>query len=437
MTGSGAGRGSRSREGSQVESRPVTNRDILPSRPFLRRVAVKDFKSIAACDVFLQPLAVLVGRNGAGKSNFLDSIHFVVDGLQTSLDHAIKSRGGIDAVRRRSTGHPRDFAIRLELSLDAERQASYTFEIAARSSGTFAVKKEQLVITRRGGIPISRFVREESRVVEAATSTSSDPIMPPVLEDRLYLVNAAGLPEFRPAYDALLSMGFYNLNPDAMKGVQSPDAGELLHGDGANIASVVARLSAQQRTSFERIKTYLTTIVPGIENVERESLGPKETLIFRQRVEGAKNPWRFYAASMSDGTLRALGALVAVAQIAGSEESIRLVGIEEPETALHPAAAGALMDALREASAHTQVIVTSHSPDLLDQVNEETDTLMVVASTAGTSRVAHADPASREAIRKHLYTPGELLRMDQLQPNEAEIPRPEQLNLFEMPSLSA
>ena len=59
--------------------------------------------------------------------------------------------------------------------------------------------------------------------------------MPPVLDDRLYLVNAAGLPEFRPAYDALLAMGFHNLNPEAMKQLQSPDAGELLRTSALSI----------------------------------------------------------------------------------------------------------------------------------------------------------------------------------------------------------
>jgi len=291
----------------------------MRSRSFLRRLAVRNFKSIGTCDVSFGPLTVLVGRNGAGKSNFLDSLRFVADGLQTSLDHAIKSRGGIDAVRRLSTGHPRNFSIRVDFEVNgaSARFATYAFEIAARTSGTFAVKRERLTISDHAYRVLAKFEREESKITEATTRTDREPVVPPVLEDRLYLVNAAGLPDFRPAYDALLSMGFYNLNPDAMKGVQSPDAGELLHGNGANIASVVARLTAHQPEAIDRIKAYLSSIVPGIENFGRESLGPKETLVFWQRVEGAQSPWKFYASSMSDGTLRTLGALVAVTQLAG------------------------------------------------------------------------------------------------------------------------
>lgn len=401
-------------------------------RPFLRRVAIENFKSIEKCDVTLEPLTFLVGRNGAGKSNFLDALHFVADGLQTSLDHAIKARGGIDAVRRRSTGHPRNFAIRLDFHLHSGSSASYGFELAARKNGGFAVKLEQLEIRNAAGGATARYRREERAVYVTADST------PPVLDDRLYLVNAAGLPQFRPAYDALVSMGFYNLNPDAMKELQSPDAGELLHGDGSNIASVIGRLSAREPEIMTRIQDYLSTIVAGISAVERVSLGPRETLQFAQRVKGAQHPWHFYAANVSDGTLRALGALVAATQLAGeSTTAVSLVGIEEPETALHPAAAASLVSALREASGDTQIIVTTHSPDLLDQIDVGREGLLVVTSTDGTTHIAPADSGSMEAIQKHLSTPGELLRMDQLQPDAGDIERQQQLSLFGAPAPAA
>jgi predicted ATPase len=244
------------------------------------------------------------------------------------------------------------------------------------------------------------------------------------------LVNAAGLPDFREVYDALLSMGFYNLNPDAMKELQSPDAGDLLHRDGSNIASVIARLGTDELQIKERIKAYLATIVAGIKDVDRVPLGPRETLEFRQEVIGSAHPWRFYANSMSDGTLRALGALVAVVQLVGRQNPVRLVGIEEPETALHPAAAGALVDALREATAHTQILVTSHSPDLLDHLDLQHDGLLAVRAQQGKTGIAPVDPASLAAITDHLYTPGELLRMDQLDPDESDLQRQKQAQLY-------
>jgi predicted ATPase len=389
----------------------------MPHETFLRRVKIRHYKSIGHCDAELGPVTMLVGRNGAGKSNFLDALRFVADGLQTSLDHAIKARGGIDEVRRRSTGHPHNFAIQLHFDVDAWNVATYAFEIGSLRRGGFTVKHESLKIVKPSGEVLAEYVVEEGDVQRASLET-----IPPAASDRLYLVSASGLPPFRPTYDALLSMGFYNLNPAQMKEFQSPDAGELLRRDGSNIASVVARLTDQRPDIKERIKEYLRTIVPDIVDFARVSFAHREILEFKQDVKGSEHPWRFTAASMSDGTLRALGVLVATAQLVDPSHSVRLVGIEEPETALHPAAAAALMDSLREASARTQVLVTTHSPDMLDRFDSETDTLLAVVSNQGTTEIGPVDCASREALKSQLYSAGELLRMDQLQPDPQSVP---------------
>lgn len=403
------------RMANKSESKLVSSSPVRQS-PFMRCVEVRNYKSIGQCRVEMGSLTVLVGRNGAGKSNFLDALRFVAEALQTSLDQAIKTRGGIDAVRRRSTGHPRNFAIRLEWDLPGFRRATYEFEIAARTQGAFVVRHEQLRIRNASQEVVSHYL-----VSEGTVRSSKPEILPVASADRLYLVTASGLPEFRPIFDALVSMGFYNLNPDAMKELQSPDAGELLHRDGSNIASVIARLSTNRKGVRTRIHEYLERIVPGIAGFDRVTLGPSETLEFRQKVKGAKHPWKFYALNMSDGTLRALGALTAVMQLVDRKNPVSLVGIEEPETALHPGAAGILMDALREASSSTQVVVTSHSPDFLDQIDPTKDMLRIVESREGTTFVTPPGQAPRRAITDHLYSVGELLRMDQLTQDETEV----------------
>jgi len=391
----------------------------MPNQPFLKRVRVQNYKSIGKCDVALGCLTVLVGRNGAGKSNFLDALRFITDALMTSLDHAVKSRGGIDSVRRRSSGHPRNLSILIEIDLPEWQTARYEFEIGSRTKGGFSVKSERLylfAVDAAGRRTRAHYAVKEGNVLAPDTEQ-----MPPATADRLYLVNAAGLPQFRGVYDALTAMGFYNLNPEEMKKPQSPDAGDLLLRDGSNIASVISRLAEDKPNFKSRIVEYLRAIVPDIADFERIALGNHETLEFRQNVQGAQHPWRFYASSMSDGTLRALGMLVAVMQLANRKNPVRLVGIEEPEIALHPAATGALMDSLREGAEHTQIIVTTHSPDLLDEFDADTDTLLVVQSDRGTTEIGPADPSSMEAIRDHLYTAGELLRIDQLRADRSKL----------------
>jgi predicted ATPase len=163
-------------------------------------------------------------------------------------------------------------------------------------------------------------------------------------------------------------------------------------------------------------------------------IGPKETLEFRQQVAGSENPWHFLAANMSDGTVRALGILVALFQSGnGAGPRVPLVGIEEPELALHPAAAGLLRDGLREASRSTQVIVTSHSGDLLDDDQIDADSILAVYAEGGATHIAPLDRAGRAALLNRLYTPGELLRMDQLRPDPDSAPAKvaRQLRLFD------
>lgn len=228
-------------------------------------------------------------------------------------------------------------------------------------------------------------------------------------------------------------MGFYNLNPGEIRDLQPPDPGDLLARDGRNIASVLANLANRSPELKKRIEEYLAKVVPGVAGVDTKAVGPKETLEFRQDVRGSEHPWRFYASSMSDGTLRAFGVLVALFQGAGNGgRRRRMVGIEEPEVALHPATAGILTESLQDASAHAQILVTRHSPDLLDNDSIPDESILAVVAEHGETRVGRLDEASRSALRDHLYTAGALLRMDQLRPDpNLWSLDPDQLELFD------
>lgn len=369
----------------------------------------------------LGSLLLLVGPNGSGKSNFLDALRLVSESLQTSLDQALRNRGGVSEVRRRSTGHPTHFAVNLEFRGDGYK-GDYGFEIAAVRGGGFRVKREYCDVWldeyedrgRRYGD--ARYLVKDGKVTEFATLEEGGRVAPPANDDRLYLVYAGGLAGFRPVFDGLSAITVFNLNPDVMRQPQTPDPGEMLLRDGRNVASVLHRLtqSVDGRKATERIAQYLELVVPGIRGVSRADLGSWETLEFRQDVPGSKRPWKFQAQSVSDGTLRALGVLVSL--FAGAPGILSTMGIEEPESALHPAATSVLMDALRDASERRQVIVTSHSPDLLDRHDIDPGELRAVRSVGGETKIGQLDSAGMLALREQLYTPGELLRTDQLLP---------------------
>jgi len=109
--------------------------------------------------------------------------------------------------------------------------------------------------------------------------------------------------------------------------------------------------------------------------------------------------------------------------------------LEEPEMALHPAATAVLLSALREASSRTQILVTSHSPDLLDDRDIPTESLLAVDNLEGVTRIAALDEAGRSMLLNRLRTPGDLLRQNQLAPDPAAlaaIASDRQLKLFEV-----
>lgn len=380
---------------------------------FLKRVVLRNYKSIGQCDVRLSPVTYLVGANGAGKSNFLDALHFVRDALAGTLDNALNDRGGLSEVRRRSSGHPTHFGVRLEFRLTEGRSGHYAFNIGALSGGGYEVQQEECALGEPGHGP-------SFSVVRGAVQRCSEANFPAVTPDRLALVAASGLSAFRPVFDALTAMGFYNLNPDSMRALQKPQDGRLLKPAGENIASVIAHLERVSPARSAVIRDYLQSVVPMVHGLERKTIGPMETLEFRQEMSGSKHPWRFLAQSMSDGTLRALGVLTALLQ-GNPDYAPTLIGIEEPETALHPAGSAALRAAVTQASRDTQIIVTSHSPDLLDDIDIDIDSLLAVVSEAGETHLAPLDGASRSVLRDHLFSPGELLRQGQLAPDRESI----------------
>ena len=376
---------------------------------FLTRVVLRNYKSIGYCDVRLGPLTYLVGVNGSGKSNFLDALHLVRDALNGSLDNAMNERGGLIEVRRRSSGHPTHFGIRMEFVLKDARRGHYAFSVGALKDRGYEVQVEECWIEGKGKGPFFRIERGTLR-------ECSEPAFPAVTADRLALVAASGLAAFRPVFDALSAFGLYNLNPKLMRELQKPQEGRLLKPAGENLVSVIGHLDRVASEQLEIIKGYLRSVVPMIRGVERKQVGPMETIEFRQDTAGSKNPWRFTAQNMSDGTLRSLGVLVALFQ-GNRDYSPSVVGIEEPETALHPAASAALRDALLRASKQVQVIVTSHSPDLLDDPNLDASLLLAVISEGGETRIAPLDEASRAVMRDQLFSAGELLRLNQLAPD--------------------
>lgn len=397
------------------------------AQPRITSVSLRNYKSIGHATVDLTALTILTGRNGAGKTNFCDAIQLVAEALQSTLEFAIRLRGGINEVRRRSAGHPTHFGISLRLVLASGRHAAYAFVIGATKDGGFIVQREKAEVGI-GSLDDRAFYETADGAIVAKSSHTLG--TPQIVSDRLLLPTVSAVAEFRELFDALSRMRFYRIDPNTFKQPQAHDPGEVLLSTGKNIASVIRRLQEEDAGSVERIQDYMKQIVPGLDRIEHEAFGPTETLRFAQKVQNTKKAWRFYAAQMSDGTLRSAGVLTALFQTHPRLGMPSLVCIEEPESTIHPGAAAILMDALIEASQRHQVIATTHSPDMLDNPNLSIDSIRVVENENGETRISDADEAAKTAVKSHLYTPGELLRQNQMSAAAAAAPRQSQLDLF-------
>lgn len=390
--------------------------------PSIIKLSLQQYKSIESCDIDLGPLAVLVGRNGVGKSNVLDALSLVTDALKDNLEFALRKRGGIFEVRRRAPSKPTIPYIGVEVSLPDGGSAQYGFGIETHSSRKheFSVRRERCRVLARGGKLVAEYTLTKGVVDKWTPQTPSLP----VAHDRLYLVAVSGLPEFRPVYDVLTRMVFHNLNPEVMKLPRRPEPGTLLLRDGSNLASVVKHVSATAPDAMQRVVDLMAAIGVPVTSIAHKQAGSLETIEVSQgRGEGSR-PATFEAISLSDGTIRALGILISLMSPISGDTGPSLIGIEEPETALHPAAAGAMMDALIEGSQTSQVIVTCHSPDLLDHPNLDPTAIRVVGlAENGSTTVAKLNPAKIELVKQHLTTSGELLKLDQLDPDPADLER--------------
>jgi predicted ATPase len=212
-------------------------------------------------------------------------------------------------------------------------------------------------------------------------------------------------------------MEFYDPEPRQMKAFpDSSGRSGILDSDGGNAPGVLSRIEAEDQWAKVRIEEYMRLILPGLVRIEAEPVLSYRYLKFIE----SEIPVGLYANSMSDGTLRALAILIALFQRGHGSATPSLVGIEEPETGIHPAAAGILLDSFIERSNFVQILVTSHSPDLLDNKHVPADSVLTVENSSGSTRIGRLDKAGRSTLQERLYTVGELLRMNALHP-EADV----------------
>lgn len=382
----------------------------------LRRMTLVGFRSLYFQEVDFDNPTFVVGRNGSGKSNFADAFAFLSEAMRSSLQAVIEQRGGFPAVSHRGSARGRPTNVTLSVDLEnpdrGTAAARYFVDLRSRKGYDFEVAEESCVVQRSDGQADS--FRRSTGKGSTGWESTVESLAPAVEPNALALPLVGGDRRFRPVLRFLAGMRTYRIEPAALRAMQDPDGGVGLRSDGRNAASVLREI--QRKSPDEdrtRVRELLESVVPGTVDVRPKKHGNKLTLEFTQQRMRAE-PVRFEAFSMSDGTLRVLGLIAAVFQ----RPAPSLLVIEEPEASVHPGAVGSILDVLRLASRSMQVVVTTHSPDILDAKWIEDRHLRILNWEDGRTRIGHVSRAVRTVLKEHLMGAGELLRSNALTAEE-------------------
>ncbi|MFC9249977.1 AAA family ATPase [Amycolatopsis thailandensis] len=313
----------------------------------LTAIEIENFTSIRSANVDLGPLNVLIGANGAGKSNLIQAIALLGSIGKGALSSFVEVRGGASCMSNNSDDQ------RITLSL-AVPPFTYQACLAATPNGKMIFDDEVLSCHRTGQQPWIRSLGQGHResllsapVDEPEVASAASQIRNIVHGCRVYHFHDTGTPvkSLTPATDNL-----------------------TLQTDAGNIAAVLMRLrdSTQpaERAAYRRIVGSVRLIAPFFRDFVLQPNNSNRILL---RWRGHTSDAVYSGHQLSNGTLR----FACLATLLLQPELPALIAIDEPELSLHPLAVGQLADLLSSASTRSRVLIATQSVTLLNHFTAE------------------------------------------------------------------
>ena len=326
----------------------------------LLKFGARRYRSLRDVDIELNSLNAFIGANASGKSTILDALRFLHEGVQTRDFHGpVFTRGGI--VHLAWKGESAD---RIELAVRLEEEGR-TFEWSLRlirDGHEFYVEERidelprrsppvQVLYANRGegwwwsGEKGDRVRLKQAPTACALAAAAADASFP-----------ARGIAQFVGRW------GFFDPNPFLLRRDWSGLDSSRFDPYGRNLGETLYRLQQSSPEMLEKIVAATREVVGLPSEIKpRES---DDRFYFVQFEPGLQYP--VHQMGSSSGTLRMLALMTALL----AQPETNLIGIEEPENYVHPTALSAFIEHLLKAGNRVQFMVTTHSPLLLDFMNE-------------------------------------------------------------------
>lgn len=368
----------------------------------ITRLKVKNYRSLAEIDITLMPLTVFVGKNAVGKSNVIDVLRFVRDGLRDGLECAVKMRGGMEALRCWFVPQSEDISIELHFS-GPEYSGFYAFSFG-NDSGKVGIKSEKIHLYPTQDTPkaLSFMVVDGQIVKSSGIDALNDS-----LSQNTFLLSQLSAPIAVTVRDFLTNMNFYDLSPERLRKPQKALNAFPFLETGENLAS--ALLELQRRREDYLITAPLEVIVEGVDGYFVEPVGDQlVTRLHYTFQNGQSYEFKSELSHEANGTIRLLGILTALYQ----ERQLSPLAIEEPAKEIHSRELGVCSDVLKEATLRYQVIITTHSSDFINDF--PVSSFLIVEKENGLTKIGPLISEQRDAIATNLYLLGELMQMEGL-----------------------
>lgn len=383
----------------------------------LTSVHAQNFKSFKNLDIQLDNLNVVVGVNASGKSNFINVFAFLRDLVESGLENAISIQGGPQYLRNVNCNA--DANVTIELSAESEPddrivtiapdhierrmiRCVYRFSLAfdegrstitedeltaewhavddASNSNTFTVRRTQ---NQDYGLvgpqdPVGTFFLGFLRVPKGGET------------EHPTLLIEHEIPRSMLPLNGLRTIAMYDIESKEPKTAVLFGGKSDLEPDAHNLAIVLRRILSDPETR-RKFLNLVADVLPFAEKLETESFSDN-SLFFKMQERYSSFP--IPATFLSDGTVDIIS-LIAILYF----DRRRFAVIEEPERNLHPSLISKLVELLNDASRTKQIVVTTHSPEIVRYI-EPRHLILISRDSSGYSRASR--PADQVQVQHFL-----------------------------------